>query len=487
MSRHTSRSGRQLRTQNRAVSEVIGAILIFALLFLVLVLIQVNAVPAANKQVEFEHSKRVTQDFQSLQEGIYRAGTSGSDVAVPVETGVTYPPRFFLLNPGPAVGSLRTTGTQWVNISNARAGGNAGDYWTGDPIDYTTTGIAYTPNYNELANAGTLYWEHSMLYRRYENDNVYFDDPTSVVDGRQIRLTLLDGQIPSNGLSTSVELAPISTQQRTVTIEDDGDPVTLTLTTRLHRSEWQDALADEPYAKVTDFDVAAGTVNITLDENQTYDLRISKVRIGTSITPGPGARYITDVDGNGTAIAENTTRRITVEVRDEFDNPVSNVPVRIDSAPRIGTITPIQDNRTNSDGQVTFRYTAPKNVDGSQTVEIGTAMPDGTDPGNTTDALERARIDLTVLDTDNSGGVIGNTTGDGVSGINPSVDAVQLTGVTTKGSSEITLDFYNNATTTMTLSKARLLFYIVNSGNPGLSVTLTKVDGQSVSIRTTNH
>lgn len=409
----------RLSRDDRAASEVIGAILVFALLILLLVLIQVNAVPAANKQVEFEHNTRVTQDFQSLQEGLLAAGTTGNDVAVSVETGVSYPPRFFLLNPAPSTGALRATPQQAVTLRNAEASGNVGDYWTGDDArTYTTRGIAYTPDYNELPNPGTMVWEHSMLYTRYDNGYHAFEDPTSVVDGRRISLTLLDSQLSTSALSTAVEIAPISTQRRTVTLEGGDDPMTISLETDLPREYWVTAIdgdggADpEPYATLLpESDPLADgdddTVDIAFDQGTTYELQVSKVRLGTSVTPDTEATYLTDVSGNGTIVSEGRTHQMVVEVRDQYNNPISNVPV---SAAEVdpqdlpgGDVSLVGATggvaRTDSDGQVTVEYTAPPaaDVDADTPVEVRATIDDNSG------LAERVTFELTVEDTDGSG------------------------------------------------------------------------------------
>ncbi|MEF8882400.1 MAG: hypothetical protein V5A34_07770 [Halapricum sp.] len=404
----TTGTDRSVRTDSRGVSEVIGAILIFGLIVTLLVLIQANAVPAANKQVEFEHDQRVIQDFQALQGELYQVGTTGDPASATVETGVVYPNRFFLLNPSPAVGSLRTSDPLTVNITNARAEGNPGDYWNGENISFTTRGLVYTPRYNELQNPGTKYWEHSMLFSRYDNDNVYFDDPTAFIDGRQIRLTLVDGRLSGGSLSTTVEIVPISIGSRTLTVANENEPIAFTLGTSLSQAEWEQALDDEAYASVIGFDADSETVTIALNATQSYDLRISKVRVGTASARAPGPRYITDIEGNGTSIAENTSQRLVVEVRDEYNNPVSNVPVDawINVSAGNDHVDPIAGNRSDSDGRVTFRYDGPTDIDKTKPVSIQTAI-DGAG-----DASERARFDLSIVDSDGSGTPSGNETSD---------------------------------------------------------------------------
>ena len=77
--------GRRFRADERAVSEVLGSILLFGLLMTVLVLIQTNAVPAQNQQVEFEHNQRVQQDMLGLDRAVLQAATSDVPTTADVE------------------------------------------------------------------------------------------------------------------------------------------------------------------------------------------------------------------------------------------------------------------------------------------------------------------------------------------------------------------------------------------------------------------
>lgn len=413
MPRQNPLTTRQFRHDNRGVSEVLGAILVFALLILLLVLIQVNAVPAANEQVEFEHNQRVVQDFQSLQDGLFRASATGQEVAIPVETGVSYPPRFFLLNPGPATGTIRTIGQQPLTIENATASGEIGDFWTGiDSRTYATTGVSYQPNYNELQRAGTLRLEHSMLYRNFDNGNRYFDDPTSFIDGNRIRLTLLTGNFTRSSLSTSIEAAPVSHQRRTITIRNDSD-------TRLIRIRFQTDLDQETLdEQITDVEPnvqsitkSGDTATMTLSPG-TYELTMSKIRVGSTNVNQPNPAYITDTEPFGQPLPEKTTRRVAVEVRDRFNNPVAGEDVDVQAevtnsgstdTSKAGVATVVDPSQTDSDGRVVVRYTTP-DVTGTEDRDVTvTAWFGGaSDPSGATEA-QKVTFEVTVENTDRSG------------------------------------------------------------------------------------
>jgi hypothetical protein len=93
-------------------------------------------------------------------------------------------------------------------------------------------------------------------------------------------------------------------------------------------------------------------------------------------------------------------------------------------------------------------------------------MPDGTDQGTNVGAVERARFDLTVLDSDRSGSPEGDLENDGVSRINPGDNAVRLTNVDTQQGNlgqnippTVVLTFQNDAGERRIMNQSRLLFY----------------------------
>ncbi len=61
---------RNFRTDTKAVSEVIGMVLLLAILVTFFTLIQVSVVPAWNKKVEADHITAVYDDMTSLSSDI---------------------------------------------------------------------------------------------------------------------------------------------------------------------------------------------------------------------------------------------------------------------------------------------------------------------------------------------------------------------------------------------------------------------------------
>lgn len=165
---------------DRAVSEVLGAVLVFALVLTLLVIVQSVAVPAANGQIEFEHSQRVQGDVGQLDRSVGDVATTGATGSVSIEAGTRYPSRFFLLNPAPAAGSLSTNESSFAVRNAVATNGETNDFWDGSERSYESRSIVYRPGYNHYTNAPDVAYEHGIVSRQFENRTLLADENTVV-------------------------------------------------------------------------------------------------------------------------------------------------------------------------------------------------------------------------------------------------------------------------------------------------------------------
>ncbi len=395
-----------LVTDERAQSIQIGAVLVFGILIIFLAIWQAFVVPNQNEEIEFDHNQAVQQELTELRGVVNSMPDAASARSTAVNLGVRYPSRAIFVNPGPTSGTLRTVGTtdESVNVTfdNVTAEGNVGDFWD-DPGPYNTGFISYEPNYNLYSNAPETVFEHSLLYNDFGDSgaerNVLSLTGQSLVDGDRITVVTLNGSF-SAGRSgaVSVDFLPVSTRTRTIDVEGDGGPVTLRIPTRLDNGTWEslleaDAELVEQGGNVERVDDGpGGTVELVLRElpaDDSYDLRLAKVGLGTRVTPTDAA-YLTDIDGDDTTVGTSEARDVTVEVRDAFNKPVRETLVNASAAR--GTLT-ASSPRSGSDGRVTFRYEAPESggtdrlnftiAEGVGSADVGGGFPAGT-PENVT-------------------------------------------------------------------------------------------------------
>lgn len=439
-------------SSRRGQSAVIGFVLMFGLLIVLLALIQLSAVPGWNQAIEVQHNQRVQNDMQLVARNIHRTGTT--DVAQPgaVELGVQYPARPFLFNPPNPTGTLSTTSPQSFEIRNIDIEG-VDNYWgsteTEGVISGTSRHLRYRPNYNEYGSPPTTIYENGILYNE-------FDQPlpvsqTSFIEGQQVSIVALTGTFNRTGMQTiSVPIQPESAPATTTAVTSaDGQPITVTVPTQLSEEDWESLLADEYQRNgghiVGDEDgvtVSAGRLTVELDPTIEYDLRLARVAIGQE-SSSSDPHYVTRVSGGETPLNPLQSEQLVFEVRDRFNNPVSGVDVDFNATE--GPLSRVSA-RTDSNGQVTVRYTAPSTA-GTETV---TASTDVDSDGTISGVNEQVIVPVGVTDS----------SGDGFVGSNPgnSSGQVQLAD-SPRVDTGTDLTFRNNAPTEMTLTQARVSFY----------------------------
>ena len=410
----------RLRTDDRGVTVQIGTVLLFAVLVVLLSTYQATVVPQQNERVEFNHNQRVQGQLQDLRDGLLRTAATGSSGSTAVDLGTQYPVRAFFVNPAPPSGTLRTTSAAPLRVENAKAAGETGDYWTGDDRSFDTRGVVYEPIYHVYQNPPTTAYRNDVLYNR-------FDSADRVVAGQQlvrdntISLVALSGTLSESSSTTaSVTHRPVSPATRTVTVRNEpGESLALVVPTSLSVEKWEQLLKDEldPDGDDPDGHVEAvesagdDAVRIVL-ESGVYQLRLANVGIGRDL-PAVGPHYVTDVEGDNSSVAEGTTRKLVVEVRDRYNNPVTGARVylSLDSDEpddalvyRGESSDEFSDLMTDSQGRVEVRYDAAEFNGDTRKEAVDVSIEDAPnaefDPG----AKENLTFEVTVYNTGPGGG-----------------------------------------------------------------------------------
>lgn len=376
-----------LRTETRGVSEVLGGILLFGIIIVLLVMLQVAAVPAWNQQVEVEHNQRVQGDMGDLGDSFTRIAATGRGEASAIEAGVRYPIRPFLLNPPPAEGRVSTSDVRSVTISDIQAlNSETDDHFEDWDGVVETRDLVFRPDYNEFRNAPTtILGTGGVFYNKYAEASIMLGG-TSLIQGNRITLTLLDGDIDEQTLgAVSVDATPISAPTQRVNVQGrDGTPLTLTLETDAPFTVWEEALSPQldesgtdPDRYVQDFSceseapgTACGELTVVLEPDQTYSL--SMALVGLDGTGSTDPSYLTRLGAGSVTLPDGSSTTFTVGVRDEYNNPKPGVTVEWlnDAGQQIAT------TRTGDDGNAALEYSAT----GVGTQEV-TARIDANDDG----------------------------------------------------------------------------------------------------------
>ncbi|QPV61974.1 PKD domain-containing protein [Halosimplex litoreum] len=407
---------------DRGQSIQIGAVLIFAALILLLSLYQATIVPQQNEQVEFDHSQQVRGDLLDLRNAVTSTVGESASRSVSIQLGTTYPSRVLAVNPPPVSGLLRTAGTADGDVnftlSNAVALDNeTDDFWDGSADSggrYQTGSLVYRPSYNEYGQPPRTVYDSTVLY-----DNFTFEGATiarsgqTLIDGSTISLVALNGSLQqSSSGAASVDVRPKSASSTTVAVRDSAaGNITIRTATRLPNSTWTELLADE--ANVTGWETSPlsvdgfRTVEIELVPG-TYELRMAKAGVGTRVTDTDAA-YMTDVAADGSTVPEDGSVRLTLEVRDAYNNPVAGVNVTGESQEVANGTLNETEVATGDDGRATFQFEAESvNTSADVPVEFNFTLPDSSptpfDPDDPEDVEVVVRVQNTQVPEGSGGG-----------------------------------------------------------------------------------
>ncbi|QCC51240.1 beta strand repeat-containing protein [Halapricum salinum] len=360
----------QLRDDRRGQAIQIGAVLLLGAVVLTFSVYQATVVPQQNSEIEFKHSQTVQDQLSDVRNAIVSTGQIGDGRSVSVTLGTNYPSRTIALNPPPPVGSLGTVGSTNesvnVTVANAEASGETGDFWTGANRSYNTGALVYRPGYNEYQGAPVTWYENSVLFNQFRSANLTVSDQR-LLDGDRISLVTLNGSYyASQSESVSLDLRGVSTSSRTVSVTNAtaDSNVTITLPTRLTRSDWLELLDGEDHvANVTTTaipDAEYDLVHVVLERDVTYELQVTRVGIGTEVVR-PEPRYLTSRSGSTPTVPEGGQVDFTVEVRDALDNPNSDVRVIAGTRWDNSSVSPT-NTTSDGDGTVTLTYQSPPNI-----------------------------------------------------------------------------------------------------------------------------
>ena len=308
------RTSRRFAADNRAVSAVIGFILIFGILVLLLTVYQAQIVPQQNAQTEFEHFEDSKNELIELRNTISTAGQADVSQFPSVTLGTNYQTRLLTINPAPPAGTLQTSDKHNITIAN-----ESSEY----DLDISTRFLEYEPGYNEITVGPTRY-EHSVLYldERERGNNVSIIEEQNLVKDGTVRITALQNEFQQTGTNrVTLELYPQDEVNASEFPESEhGQNLTVTVPTQLNGDYWEDSLPDGIF---DDFDEEQddepNSLNLSVDED---DLEVNTV--GIQIEPDEGAATNTDPQGGDNGDNGDNGDTITAESIDDLTQDESS-------------------------------------------------------------------------------------------------------------------------------------------------------------------
>lgn len=351
----------------RAVSPVVGFVLIFALVMIVFTIYQADVVPAQNKEVEFEHSQMVEGQIEQLSAAFVSTGPDDPPQAVSLQLGVQYPSRALAINPGTPIGSLDTTDSHRVELS--------GD---GGSEEFNTSFVTYQPSYNMMAEEIQYSIEHGMVVKNYHSSGkTSLASPGALfsANGEAINLNLISGDVSANEMSTVVTTDNVDTH----TINISSDSATLVLPTTLEEEDWEALLTNDDgsrIAQVSDYEYLEDSSEISIDLKNGTAVNLNKVSAGRpsdddTLEIHPQITNVTSTTPSPSADGET---RLTVRTSDLFESALSDIDITA-TATGSGNLTPAATT-SNGSGLATFVY-EPGPSDSGDTVEVMATLPNG--------------------------------------------------------------------------------------------------------------
>ncbi|WP_311172513.1 hypothetical protein [Halobellus ordinarius] len=411
------------RDAERGVTVQIGVVILLGFLVVTLSLYQATVVPDQNRRVEFEHNQRVQADMQGVRNAILETAGTGTAAPTSVELGTAYPSRVVAVNPGPPSGTLSTSDLGAIEVRNATADDpttpgtdypETADFWDGSTHSYPTKSLAYQPNYANYGTAPTTIYENGVVYNRFGSGNVTRTGQ-SVVAGRRISLVALAGNLSRGGSGTlTLNPQPVSVSTRTISVSNAtaGENVSVIVPTRLSASEWTDLL-NETGEYDPDADPSNGAhvyrvaerpdgVELYFEPGTTYQLKLSKVGVGTSVEDTDAA-YLTSAEDLTASPFEGRTYPFVVEARDKYNNPLAT---QVAASADRGTVPP---GTVREPGRYRYEYTAP-GANGPDWVNVSfRSAADGpeydvTDPAFDGSNVENVQYGVEVQEAPGGGG-----------------------------------------------------------------------------------
>ena len=232
-----SSSDRSLRDDTRAVTPLIGFILLFGIAVVAFASYQATTVPEQNAQTEFTHSQDVRDDLVDVRSGILQAG-EGDRQFKSVKLGTQYRDRVLAVNPSPASGILGTSQTESIDLSVGGA--------------IPTRFLTYEPRYNQLDNNPIVY-DTSALYldprERGGSPVIYEEQQLIDKNGQEIFLVALQNEYNRQGVQrVDVPLRPDRENALNLTSQvieqQDTEQFEIEIPTRLPEEKWEEMIGD---------------------------------------------------------------------------------------------------------------------------------------------------------------------------------------------------------------------------------------------------
>jgi len=411
--------------RQKAVSVVIGVMLMLSVFFIAAANYQIVIVPQQEETTEVSHYRTVSSQLSEVRTGILSASSIDSASSQKIEMGATYSQDLIFgfipeIHPTNPAGTIETRNfTERIEVRNAEGVGASSNYWpgVGDPCTepnhcFNTNSFHYSVDYNQFQDSPEIVYENTILYDKYQNDPANNSDDEylihsdqSLIQGRTINLISLSGDLDQSRVSpATIESVPVSAPAQSITItENSTEPVTFIVPTRLPTDVWENRVLNNEIRNASNPDgyisevrdgPTSNTIEIEMVPGETYNLKLSQVHLTsreeTSNVPQTKAAYVAWEGNERITLRENASTEIEAQVRDRYNNPVPGVDTRATARDSNGNCIGDFRSATQScpggqqqpgdvtsggNGELTYYYAAP-DVDSDTSISINIQLND---------------------------------------------------------------------------------------------------------------
>lgn len=328
---------------SKAVSPLIGFILLLAIIMGFIGIVQSTWVPEWNKAAEAKHLDEVGYEVAKLSEAVSLAASTGNPAKVIIDAGVKYPEYYILISPSKGAGSVGKRELR-VNISGITDS-------TPYTENFTSYAITYRPNYL-YSHSPEFVFEHSAVLK-IENSHVLVTSEQNSFTNNKITIYIVNATF--NPLSTTENinliLYPISYGGSTKfsgTVEFECyDEKTASWWNETLSSTYGSENVTQDGRKIT---LSVSDVELSINYFVTTATSAGEVEVGLKTTPYRLQR----LSEASYTVYEGTTIPLGVRVVDRFNNPVRDVNVSINDSCHDKTL----NKTTNDKGEVWYYFPA---------------------------------------------------------------------------------------------------------------------------------
>ncbi len=308
---------------SKAVSPLIGFVLLLAIIMGFIGIVQSRWVPEWNKAVEAEHLSKLESEISEIPKIMFISATTGKQGTVSIDAGCEYPSRGFLINPPTASTTVTAVPLRIeVEFNETMPNGSIFHY---SPVNYTTYAIVVQPNYF-YTQRPEIVIEHSAIIETSGGSAINISSPISFAKNK-VHLFIVNATFSSISANRLLNL-----QFNPVSYGGDVFVKNATITVKVLNETfdwWNKTLKDIFGAGNVTADKSSKKITIELS-NTTLSMSylIAQVLSGGSVKVSERVEpyRVVPLSNNTLSMLESEQREVSVKVLDIYNNPVRRYP-----------------------------------------------------------------------------------------------------------------------------------------------------------------